>query len=70
MHPQVTISEYGSISGSAAMKKEIFHRGPIACGIYAMPLLNYESGIVQDKGESINHIVSVVGWGTDAKCEY
>ena len=26
------------------MMKEIFHRGPISCGVDANPLLNYESG--------------------------
>merc|ERR1712061_257870 len=40
--PNATISDYGSISGADAMKKEIFTRGPIACGIDAGPLLNYE----------------------------
>merc|ERR1719478_850911 len=46
-YPNATISAYGSISGKAAMMKEIFTRGPIACGIDAMPLLNYESGIAK-----------------------
>merc|ERR1712084_70486 len=44
-------------------KKEIFNRGPIACGIDAMPLLNYESGIVTKKSDETDHVVSVVGWG-------
>ena len=30
--------------GADAMMKEIFHRGPISCGVDANPLLNYESG--------------------------
>jgi len=63
--PNATISDYGSISGKDAMMQEIFQRGPIACGIDAMPLLNYESGIVKTKGQSIDHVISVVGWGTD-----
>jgi cathepsin X len=63
--PNATISDYGSISGAEAMMKEIFHRGPIACGIDANPLLNYESGIVKTKGERIDHVISVTGWGTD-----
>jgi len=65
-YPNITISDYGSISGADAMMKEIYNRGPIACGIDAMPLLNYESGIVKDAGGSVDHVISVVGWGTDA----
>jgi cathepsin X len=64
-YPNATISDYGSISGKNAMMKEIYARGPIACGIDAMPLLNYEKGIAKDEGSGIDHVVSVVGWGTD-----
>merc|ERR1712048_972906 len=45
-YPNITIAEYGSISGMYAMMKEIYKRGPIACGIASDPLLNYEEGIV------------------------
>ena len=48
------------------MQKEIYQRGPIACGIDAMPLLNLESGIISDAGSSVDHVISVVGWGHDA----
>eukprot|EP00930_Biecheleria_cincta_P076378 TRINITY_DN635_c0_g1_i1.p1 TRINITY_DN635_c0_g1~~TRINITY_DN635_c0_g1_i1.p1 ORF type:complete len:341 (-),score=72.65 TRINITY_DN635_c0_g1_i1:297-1319(-) len=65
--PNATISDYGSISGADAMMKEIFNRGPISCGIDANPLLNYESGIIKDAGNSVDHVISVVGWGTDEK---
>eukprot|EP00448_Togula_jolla_P023024 CAMPEP_0170590432 /NCGR_PEP_ID=MMETSP0224-20130122/11869_1 /TAXON_ID=285029 /ORGANISM="Togula jolla, Strain CCCM 725" /LENGTH=381 /DNA_ID=CAMNT_0010914233 /DNA_START=46 /DNA_END=1191 /DNA_ORIENTATION=+ len=64
-YPNATISEYGSISGADAMKKEIFHRGPISCGIDATDLLNYESGVIKSKGESVDHVISVTGWGVD-----
>mmetsp|Transcript_133487 Transcript_133487/g.285432 ORF Transcript_133487/g.285432 Transcript_133487/m.285432 type:complete len:664 (+) Transcript_133487:74-2065(+) len=64
-YPNATISDYGSISGADAMMKEIHQRGPIACGIDANPLLNYESGIIKEEGESVDHVVSVTGWGTD-----
>jgi len=47
------------------MQKEIFNRGPISCGIDAMPLLNYESGIHTQKSSSTDHVISVVGWGKD-----
>lgn len=45
--------------------KEIFFRGPVSCGIDANPLLNYESGIIKDAGDFVDHVISVVGWGTD-----
>merc|ERR1719473_2253721 len=66
-YPNITVSDYGSISGSDAMMKEIFSRGPIACGIAADPLLNYNGGIVTDMDQGVDHVISVVGWGTDAK---
>merc|ERR1711953_1097474 len=66
-YPNITVSDYGSIEGSDAMMKEIFSRGPIACGIDANPLLNYNGGIVTETGEGVDHVISVVGWGTDAK---
>merc|ERR1719152_154259 len=60
--PNVTIAEYGSISGKEAMMKEIYSRGPIACGIAADPLLNYNGGIATKKNDGVDHVVSVVGW--------
>jgi len=64
-YPNVSISDWGSIRGKQNMMKEIYHRGPIACGIDAMPLLNYEQGIASDKGGGVDHVISVVGWGKD-----
>jgi len=68
-YPNISIAEYGSIRGKDAMMKEIYNRGPVACGIAAGPLLNYESGIVTKWTlpiVSVDHVISVVGWGTDA----
>jgi len=65
-YPNITIKEHGSISGKHAMMKEIFHRGPVACGIASDPLLNYEAGIVTEHSSDLDHTISVVGWGTDA----
>merc|ERR1719502_928796 len=65
-YPNATISEYGSISGADAMAKEIYARGPISCGIDAAPILKYQGGIVSEAGRSIDHVISVVGWGNDA----
>jgi cathepsin X len=64
-YPNATVSDYGSISGQDAMMKEIYSRGPIACGVDASQLLNYESGILNLPGAGIDHVISVVGWGTD-----
>merc|ERR1712173_569325 len=49
------------------MMKEIFNRGPIACGIDAMPIRKYTTGIAKDVSSSTDHVISVVGWGTDAQ---
>jgi len=64
-YPNATISEYGSISGPDAMAKEIYARGPISCGIDAAPILKYAGGIVSDRGQQIDHVISVVVWGND-----
>merc|ERR1712151_295402 len=65
-YPNATIKEYGSISGPDAMKQEIHSRGPIACTIAADAIRDYETGIATGGGW-IDHVISVVGWGTDAQ---
>jgi cathepsin X len=65
-YPNATISEYGSIVGRNAMQKEIFSRGPIACGIDAGPIRDYTTGIATQVSSDTDHVISVVGWGTDA----
>jgi len=51
------------------MKKEIYARGPISCGIDATEALHswYGWGIYKEHVPypAINHIVSVVGWGVE-----
>ncbi|KAI1696636.1 papain family cysteine protease domain-containing protein [Ditylenchus destructor] len=49
------------------MKAEIYHNGPIACAVSATPAFdNYAGGIYKEEThKSINHLISVVGWGTD-----
>merc|ERR1712216_732540 len=64
-YPNATVSEYGTITGADAMQKEIFARGPISCGIDAMPILEYTSGVATDKGSEVDHVVSVTGWGEE-----
>jgi len=63
-YPNATVVDFGSISGKDSMMKEIFNRGPIACGVDANPLLNYEGDIINLEGGGIDHVVSVVGWST------
>lgn len=65
-YPNATISDYGSISGAAAMQQEIYQRGPITCGVDATGLLNYADGIITTQGGNVDHVISVVGWGKDA----
>jgi len=69
-YPNATISQYGSIEGAKNMAKEIYARGPIACGIDAAPILKYTGGIVSESGEMVDHVISVVGWGTEGDKEY
>jgi len=72
-YPNVTISEYGSISrfGSdlaGKVQAEVYARGPVAAGVNANEILTYSGGIIDmpTKSKMIDHIVSIVGWGTDA----
>ena len=63
----ISIDDYGSISGQKAMQKEIYARGPISCGIDASAILEYQSGIAVHKVslETVDHVISVVGWGKE-----
>jgi len=80
--------EFGGVSGRDKMKvdtrrshhappraqAEIYHRGPIACGVGVTPHFdNYTGGIYSERSSTpINHIISVVGWGKqhDSGVEY
>jgi cathepsin X len=70
------VDEFGDVEGAtpeeqeANMVAEIYHRGPISCGIeVTKELVNYTGGIFYDKtgAKNINHDISVVGFGVDAK---
>jgi cathepsin X len=62
------IGDYGNIQGVSQMKAEIYKRGPISCGIDATDALEaFRGGFIFSQYNSdpeINHIISVVGWGT------
>nr|AAT07061.1 cathepsin Z-like cysteine proteinase [Brugia malayi] len=61
------VDNYGVVSGLEKMKAEIYHHGPIACGIAATKAFEtYGGGIYKEKTEeSIDHVISVHGWGVD-----
>jgi len=60
--------DYGYVSGVKEMKKEIWKRGPIGCGVDATAKFDaYTGGIFEQRKRhpGINHEISVVGWGRD-----
>mmetsp|Transcript_3389 Transcript_3389/g.9792 ORF Transcript_3389/g.9792 Transcript_3389/m.9792 type:complete len:238 (+) Transcript_3389:1122-1835(+) len=73
VYNRLMVSEHGRLSGRHAMKAEIHARGPITCGIDAtLALDNYSGGIFKQKkaNPTINHIISVIGWGVEDGVEY
>lgn len=61
------VDEYSDISGVSNIQAEIYARGPVAAGIDATVLENYTGGIITaTQPANIDHIISIVGWGTDA----
>ena len=70
--PNATISEYGIVRGSDNMKKEIYSRGPIACGINANAVIEYDGSLLDlpNKSKKVDHIISVVGWINKENTQY
>lgn len=70
--PKFGIEENGDVLGVDQMKREIFARGPIVCGVDAGPLFSWGFGPHRREVFSggvnhtnVDHVVSVVGWGFD-----
>jgi len=64
---QFYVDEYSDISGVPQIMAEIYARGPVAAGIDATVLETYTGGIITaTQPANIDHIISLVGWGTDA----
>jgi len=69
--PNATVAEYGLIPMNDnvvdRIMMEIYVRGPVAATINAEPIVAYKGGIFTDDTQSkgTNHIVAIVGWGTD-----
>jgi len=65
-------SDYYYVSGVNQMKADIYKYGPISCGIYVTDKFQstYKAGEIYSEKVSyvsINHEVSIVGWGVDDK---
>eukprot|EP00927_Polykrikos_kofoidii_P015754 TRINITY_DN17042_c0_g1_i2.p1 TRINITY_DN17042_c0_g1~~TRINITY_DN17042_c0_g1_i2.p1 ORF type:complete len:289 (+),score=27.43 TRINITY_DN17042_c0_g1_i2:394-1260(+) len=68
-------SQYGIVSGELAIMKEIYARGPIACGaaLNSAFIYNYSNIALQNEGvfvqdqkfneSEIDHVMEVTGWG-------
>ena len=71
-YPNVTIESYGSVRGWENMMEEIYLHGPIACGVDASPLIDYQGGVldIPDGERAVDHIISVVGWGKETDHKY
>ena len=71
--PTFTASQHGTVLGVSQMKAEIYARGPIACYVDAGPIYDWGFGpngtqvFTAGAGhDSIDHVISVVGFGYDA----
>lgn len=69
---RVFVDTFGTVDAAdeQALMSEVFQRGPIACYMYAHSdsFEDYTGGVITDDTAypGITHVVSLVGWGTDA----
>jgi len=65
------VDQYSEVSGVSKIMAEIATRGPVAAGIDATVLEDYTGGIITTtQPSSINHIISIVGYGTSGGVDY
>jgi len=65
------VDEYDSVTGVSNIMAEVAARGPVAAGIDATVLETYTGGIITaTQPSNINHIVSIVGYGTLNSTDY
>ena len=71
-YPNVTIKKYYALRSYLNMMTEIYKNGPIACAMNCKPIMDYGGGIVDmpNESKSTDHIISIVGWGTDGDRKY
>jgi len=78
-YPNATVEAYGQIGSGVweadvvpAIQAEVYARGPVSCSIDAEPMDNYTGGVITHSraNAQTNHVVSVVGWGTDGGIDY
>jgi cathepsin X len=65
------VDEYDNLNSVADIMAEVAARGPVAAGIDATVLETYTGGIITaTEPSNINHIVSIVGYGTLNTTDY
>jgi len=68
-HYVYRVEEFGEVKGEAAMKAEIYHRGPIACSMADPKEVKEFTGgtVFYDRTGimEVTHVQAVVGWGFD-----
>ena len=70
-----TIAAHGMVRGEEQMKREIFSRGPIACGMsVGVQFFSYQGGVMEDdninRNLARNVAVEVIGWGVANNIPY
>ncbi|XP_040577022.1 uncharacterized protein [Lepeophtheirus salmonis] len=64
------VEEHGNVRGADAIKKEIWKRGPIGCGIHVTSEFEKYTGGIYSEFKihpMINHELSLLGWGVSSE---